>query len=379
MKKNILALIVSALFCAGFALAQGATPAGSAAAADVRKDVFELLRSTADVRDSESWSRWIRQWEAIVRRHGGDADLLAFGQIVGVPGHPAARRYTDWERVPYPARPSVALAHACGLMTGRVTAGGTLEWAPRAPLQRFEAANIAARSVELMFELIVTGAVYSRPGCPLALGAFHGDPEIVKDLLDRQEARHAAAIKELRAALEKLQALDGLPAEMRAKLEAELRARIEFQRGIKSSIAELERKLVSRIEKLERRVSALESRPAAAAPAAPAAPAPAPRADWAPVWINWTGPDGREFRPSNPYRGGEVSVNLGLNAGPEAAGWSIVSVSVPTDGVRANDGQEGWKRSFWFSHLDPSRVHTASITVRGPSGQTITVSHILGR
>jgi len=399
----VLALVVT---LAGYGLSfaqQTAEPT-----ADLRQEVFQLLTLGDEVRDSESWSRWMRQWETVVRKHGGGGtDTLAFGQIVGVPTSPADVRYVDWEQVPYPARPSVALAHACGLMTGRLAADGTLEWAAREPLKRFEAANIAARSVELMFELLLTGAAYSRPGCPLALGAFYGDPEVIDDLLRRQEARHAEAIEELRAAFS---ALESLPEEMRKRLEAELERRIEFQREIKSSLVDLERRLFAelgdlehrlradwsefnsmlnelraghaeqdaRLDSLEARVTALESR--AVAPVAPHVPTPvaALRADYAPVWINWTGPDGREFGPSNPYKGGEVSINLGLNAGPEALGWSIVSVTVPPDGVRANDSQELWKRSFWYPGLDPGKTHTASITVRGPSGQVITVSHVLG-
>jgi hypothetical protein len=198
--KKLSAKIAAALWVViavmGFALPAYAQSVNNV---DLRVEVHELLTDMTNVRDGESWVRWVDQWDSVVSTQYASADIdgLAYGQVVEVPQSPADWDYVDWEEVPYEVRPSVAIAHACGLMTGRVYGDGSLAWDMDEDLKRYEAANIAARVAELVFEVVLNNASYSRPGCPIAKEAYHGDPEVFKDLVERQAVRHDEAVANL--------------------------------------------------------------------------------------------------------------------------------------------------------------------------------------
>lgn len=222
---------------------------------DLRVEVHQLLTDMSNVRDGETWSRWVNQWDSVVRHQygGSGTDTFAFGQVVEVPQSPADWSYVDWEDVPYEARPSVALSHACGLMTGRVYSDGSLAWDANEDLRRYEAANIAARTIELVFEAVLNTATYSRPGCPLSLEAFHGDPEVFKGLIERQAARHDEVVEELRDAIERLEARPDLSDEVRALIRQDLDLRVEFQ----TEMSALVRDINARWDELKNEVGSL--------------------------------------------------------------------------------------------------------------------------
>ena len=222
---------------------------------DLRVEVHELLTDMSNVRDGESWVLWVNQWDSVVRTQYANADIdgLALGQVVEVPKSPADWDYVDWEEVPYEVRPSVALAHACGLMTGRVYGDGSLAWDMDDDLRRYEAANIAARVAELIFEVALNNASYSRPGCPIALEAYHGDPELFKDLVERQAVRHDEVVAELRQAIERLEARPDLSEEVRALIRQDLDIRVDFQ----SEMSEIVRNINDRWDELKSEVGSL--------------------------------------------------------------------------------------------------------------------------
>jgi hypothetical protein len=222
---------------------------------DLRQEVYELLTDMSSVRDGESWTRWVDQWNSVVRTQYNNAniDALALGQVVEVPQSPADWSYVDWEDVPYEVRPSVALAHACGLMNGRVYQDGSLAWDTDEDLKRYEAANIAARVAELIFEVVLNNAAYSRPGCPIAMEAYHGDPEVFKDLVERQAVRHDEAVAELEAAIARLEARPDLSDEVRALIRQDLDLRVEFQ----TEMASIVRDINARWDELKSEVNSL--------------------------------------------------------------------------------------------------------------------------
>ncbi len=222
---------------------------------DLRQEVFELLHDSSNVRTGEDWNAWVAQWDYVVRTqyNAANIDTLAYGQVVEVPQSPADWEYVDWESVPYPARPSVALAHACDLMNGRVYPTGELRWDANEDLKRYEAANIAARTIELMFEVVLNTASYSRPGCPLAMEAFHGDPEVFKDLIERQAARHDEVVAELRDAIRALEARPDYSDDVRALIREDLTIRLEFQ----SEMSAIVRDINARWDELKSEVGSL--------------------------------------------------------------------------------------------------------------------------
>lgn len=244
VKKTVskwLVAIVVAIATLGFSLPALAQSAVTTQNVDLRQEVYSLLTDMSNVRDGETWSHWIDQWNQVVRTqyNGANTDGMALGQVVEVPQSPADWDYVDWESVPYAARPSVALSHACGLMTGRVYADGSLAWDANEDLKRYEAANIAARTIELIFEVALNNAAYSRPGCPVSLEAFSGDPEMFKDLIERQGARHDKAVAELQAAIAKLQDRPDLSDEVKALTQKDLDLRVEFQSQMSALTDEL--------------------------------------------------------------------------------------------------------------------------------------------
>jgi len=222
---------------------------------DLRVEVHGLLTDMSNVRDGESWTRWVDQWDSVVSTQYANANIdgMALGQVVEVPQSPADWDYVDWEEVPYEVRPSVAIAHACGLMTGRVYGDGSLAWDMDEDLKRYEAANIAARVAELVFEVVLNNASYSRPGCPIAKEAYHGDPEVFKDLVERQAVRHDEAVANLRAAIERLEARPDYSEEVRALIRQDLDIRVDFQ----TEMSDIVRNINERWDELKGEVGSL--------------------------------------------------------------------------------------------------------------------------
>lgn len=222
---------------------------------DLRVEVHGLLTDMSNVRDGETWTRWVSQWDSVVSTQYANANIegMALGQVVEIPQSPADWDYVDWEEVPYEVRPSVALAHACGLMTGRVYEGGSLAWDMDEDLKRYEAANIAARVAELIFEVALNNASYSRPGCPIALEAYHGDPEVFKDLVERQAVRHDEAVADLRRAIERLEARPDYSEEVRALIRQDLDIRVDFQ----TEMSDIVRNINERWDELKSEVGSL--------------------------------------------------------------------------------------------------------------------------
>jgi hypothetical protein len=249
---NIALALAVVLALIGFTLPAYAQDAQNV---DLRVEVHNLLTDMTNVRDGESWVRWVDQWDSVVSTQYANADIdgLAYGQVVEVPQSPADWAYVDWEEVPYEVRPSVALAHACGLMTGRVYGDGSLAWDTDEDLKRYEAANIAARVVELIFEVVLNNASYSRPGCPIAMEAYHGDPEVFKDLVERQAVRHDEIVAELRAAIAALEARPDLSEAVRALIRQDLDIRVDFQ----TEMSQIVREINSRWDELKSEVGSL--------------------------------------------------------------------------------------------------------------------------
>lgn len=258
MKKfvtKIAVALAAVIALAGFSLPAFAQSSVTTSNVDLRVEVHNLLTDMSNVRDGETWNAWVNQWDHVVRTQyaGANIDALALGQVVEVPQSPADWSYVDWESVPYSARPSVAIAHACGLMTGRVYNGAELRWDANEDLKRFEAANIAARTAELIFEVVLNNAAYSRPGCPIAMEAYHGDPEVFKDLIERQAVRHDEAVAELQAAIRRLEARPDFSAEVRQLIRQDLDLRVEFQ----SEMSSIVRDINARWDKLKSEVGSL--------------------------------------------------------------------------------------------------------------------------
>src|SRR5690606_188854 len=111
----------------------------------------------------------------------------------------------------------------------------------------------AARVAELIFEVVLNNAAYSRPGCPIAMEAYHGDPEVFKDLVERQAVRHDEAVAELEAAIARLEARPDLSDEVRALIRQDLDLRVEFQ----TEMASIVRDINARWDELKSEVNSL--------------------------------------------------------------------------------------------------------------------------
>lgn len=227
--------------------------------ADLRVLINDLLVDMDNVRDEESWSNWMDRWLEVARIQYGtrDTDTLEFGQVVETPDHPADWDYVDWEDVPYENRPSVALAHACGVMTGRVDQvnGNELQWDVNEYALRSEMANISARLLELMFEVMLKDGAYSKPGCPLAAESFWGDPDMFQDLIERQADRHAENVERLEEAIVELEERVGVDID-EATAEA-ARADLELRREFQSRLETLMRDTNARWDELKDEVGSL--------------------------------------------------------------------------------------------------------------------------